>query len=143
MVIVYDVLSEIEKLGYEADGLLDELVYQVSNTGVEYEYHDEFYRMGFVGGMGGWTAEEILGECERYDIDLEEYKLEEEDQYNKKGKVMNLEMRLVREDGSVAKEEARLVQHIMKTPIGVKLTTPRAIKIVEHILTEWEMPKAK
>jgi len=47
---------------------------------------------------------------------------------------MNLEMRLVREDGSVAKEEARLVQHI---------TTPRAIKIVEHILTEWEMPKAK
>jgi len=79
MVIVYDVLSELEKLGYEADGLLDELVYQVSNTGVEYEYHDEFYRMGFVGGMGGWTAEEILGECERHDIDLEEYKLEEED----------------------------------------------------------------
>ena len=143
MVIVYDVLSEIEKLGYDSDSLLDELVYQVSNTGVEYEYHDEFYRIGFVGGMGGWTAEEILGECERYDIDLEEYKLEEEDQYNKKGKVMNLEMRLVREDGSVAKEEARLVQHIMKTPIGVKLTTPRAIKIVEHILTEWEMPKAK
>ena len=56
---------------------------------------------------------------------------------------MSLEMRLVHEDGSVAKEEARLVQHIMKTPIGVKLTTPRAIKIVEHILTEWEMPKAK
>ena len=35
--------------------------------------------MGFVGGMGGWTAEEILGECERHDIDLEGYKLEEED----------------------------------------------------------------
>ena len=56
---------------------------------------------------------------------------------------MSLEMRLVHEDGSVAKEEARLVQHIMKTPIGVKLTTPRAIKIVEHILTEWTMPKYK
>ena len=56
---------------------------------------------------------------------------------------MNLEMRLVREDGSMAKDEARLVQHIMKTPIGVRITTPRAIKIVEHILTEWEMPKAK
>ena len=80
MVIVYDVLSEIEKLGYEADGLLDELVYQVSNTGVEYEYHDEFYRMGFVGGMGGWTAEEILSECERHDMDLEEYKLEEDEE---------------------------------------------------------------
>ena len=140
---VYDVEAVLQEQGYDSDGLLDELVYQVSNTGVEYEYHDEFYRIGFVGGMGGWTAEEILSECERYDIDLEEYKLEEEDQYNKKGKVMNLEMRLVREDGSVAKEEARLVQHIMKTPIGVKLTTPRAIKIVEHILTEWEMPKAK
>ena len=140
---IYDVEAVLQEQGYDSDGLLDELVYQVSNTGVEYEYHDEFYRMGFVGGIGGWTAEEILGECERYDIDLEEYKLEEEDQYNKKGKVMNLEMRLVREDGSVAKEEARLVQHIMKTPIGVKLTTPRAIKIVEHILTEWEMPKAK
>ena len=57
---------------------------------------------------------------------------------------MSLEMRLVhKDDGSVAEEEARLVQHIMKTPIGVKITTPRAIKIVEHILTEWEMPKAK
>ena len=54
---------------------------------------------------------------------------------------MNLEMKLVREDGSLAEEEAKLVQHIMKTPIGVKLTTPRAIKIVEHILTEWTMPK--
>ena len=140
---VYDVEAVLQEQGYDSDGLLDELVYQVSNTGVEYEYHDEFYRIGFVGGMGGWTAEEILSECERYDIDLEEYKLEEEDQYNKKGKVMNLEMRLVREDGSVAKEEARLVQHIMKTPIGVKLTTPRAIKIVEHILTEWTMPKYK
>ena len=47
---------------------------------------------------------------------------------------MNLEMKLVREDGSLAYEEAKLVQHIMKTPIGVKLTTPRAIKIVEHML---------
>lgn len=56
---------------------------------------------------------------------------------------MNLEMKLVREDGSLAYEEAKLVQHIMKTPIGVRITTPRAIKIVEHILTEWEMPKAK
>ena len=141
----YDVEAVLQEQGYDSDGLLDELVYQVSNTGVEYEYHDEFYRMGFVGGIGGWTAEEILSECERHDIDLEEYKLEEEDQYNNstKGIAMNLEMKLVREDGSLAEEEARLVQHIMKTPIGVKLTTPRAIKIVEHILTEWEMPKAK
>ena len=139
----YDVEAVLQEQGYDSDSLLDELVYQVSNTGVEYEYHDEFYRMGFVGGIGGWTAEEILSECERYDIDLEEYKLEEEDQYNNstKGIAMNLEMKLVREDGSLAEEEARLVQHIMKTPIGVKLTTPRAIKIVEHILTEWTMPK--
>ncbi len=139
----YDVEAVLQEQGYDSDGLLDELVYQVSNTGVEYEYHDEFYRMGFVGGIGGWTAEEILSECERHDIDLEEYKLEEEDQYNNstKGIAMNLEMKLVREDGSLAEEEARLVQHIMKTPIGVKLTTPRAIKIVEHILTEWTMPK--
>ena len=141
----YDVEAVLQEQGYDSDSLLDELVYQVSNTGVEYEYHDEFYRMGFVGGIGGWTAEEILSECERHDIDLEEYKLEEEDQYNNstKGIAMNLEMKLVREDGSLAEEEARLVQHIMKTPIGVKLTTPRAIKIVEHILKEWEMPKAK
>ena len=141
----YDVEAVLQEQGYDSDSLLDELVYQVSNTGVEYEYHDEFYRMGFVGGIGGWTAEEILSECERHDIDLEEYKLEEEDQYNNstKGIAMNLEMKLVREDGSLAEEEARLVQHIMKTPIGVRLTTPRAIKIVEHILKEWEMPKAK
>ena len=142
---VYDVEAVLQEQGYDSDGLLDELVYQVSNTGVEYEYQDEFYRMGFVGGMGGWTAEEILSECERHDIDLEEYKLKEEDQYNNstKGIAMNLEMKLVREDGSLAYEEAKLVQHIMKTPIGVKLTTPRAIKIVEHILTEWTMPKYK
>ena len=141
----YDVEAVLQEQGYDSDSLLDELVYQVSNTGVEYEYHDEFYRMGFVGGYGGWTAEEILSECERHDIDLEEYKLEEEDQYNNstKGIAMNLEMKLVREDGSLAEDEARLVQHIMKTPIGVRLTTPRAIKIVEHILKEWEMPKAK
>lgn len=56
---------------------------------------------------------------------------------------MGLEYKLVRKDGSVAEEEARLVQHIMKTPIGVKLTTPRAIKIVEHILTEYKMPSVK
>tara|TARA_R110001583_G_C5625957_1_gene406626 strand:- start:1374 stop:1544 length:171 start_codon:yes stop_codon:yes gene_type:complete len=56
---------------------------------------------------------------------------------------MSLDFKLVREDGSVAEEEARLVQHIMKTPIGVKLTTPRAVKIVEHILTEWNMPHKK
>ena len=77
--VVYDALDELEKLGYNGDGLIDELVYQVSNAGVEYEYHDNFYRMGFVGGDDGWTAEEILSECERYDIDLEEYKLEEEE----------------------------------------------------------------
>ena len=142
---VYDVEAVLQEQGYDSDGLLDELVYQVSNTGVEYEYHDEFYRMGFVGGMGGWTAEEILGMCEDEEIDLKEYKLEEEDQYNNstKGIAMNLEMKLVREDGSLAYEEAKLVQHIMKTPIGVKLTTPRASKIVEHILTEWTMPKYK
>ena len=51
----------------------------ISNAGGEYEYHDNFYRMGFVGGDEGWTAEEILGECERYGIDLEDYKLDEEE----------------------------------------------------------------
>ena len=80
MAKIYDVEGELEKLGYDFDALLDELIYQVSNTGVEYEYHDEFYRMGFVGGYGGWTAEEILSECERYDMDLEEYKLEEDEE---------------------------------------------------------------
>ena len=77
--VIYDALDELEKQGYDGDSLVAELVYQVSNAGVEYEYHDNFYRMGFVGGDGGWTAEEILSECERYDIDLEEYKLEEEE----------------------------------------------------------------
>ena len=76
---VYDPIDELEKQGYDGDSLVDELVYQVSNAGVEYEYHDNFYRMGFVGGDEGWTAEEILGECEIYGIDLEDYKLDEEE----------------------------------------------------------------
>ena len=75
---VYDAVAELEKQGYDGDSLVDELVYQ-SSKGVLPDFHENFYRMGFVGGDGGWTAEEILGECERYDIDLEEYKLEEED----------------------------------------------------------------
>lgn len=76
---VYDPVDELEKQGYDGDSLVDELVYQSSNAGVLPDFHDNFYRMGFVGGNEGWTAEEILGECERYDIDLEEHKLEEED----------------------------------------------------------------
>ena len=56
---------------------------------------------------------------------------------------MTLEYKLVREDGSLAEDEASLVQTIMKTPIGVKITTPRAVAIVGTILKEWEMPKPK
>ena len=31
---IYDVESELEKLGYDFDALIDELVYQISNLGV-------------------------------------------------------------------------------------------------------------
>ena len=57
MAKIYDVEGELEKLGYDFEALLEEL-----------------------GGYGGWTAEEILSECERHDIDLEEYKLEEDEE---------------------------------------------------------------
>ena len=33
----YDVEAVLQEQGYDSDSLLDELVYQVSNTGVEYE----------------------------------------------------------------------------------------------------------
>ena len=79
MAQIYDVEGELEKLGYDFDALIDELVYQISNLGVQWEYNDEAYRGHLTGGDGGWTAEEILDECERCDIDLEEYKLEDED----------------------------------------------------------------
>ena len=56
---------------------------------------------------------------------------------------MSLDFKLVREDGSVAEEEARLAQTIMNTQLGITLTAPRAFKIAEKILTEWEMPHKK
>ena len=76
---IYNVEDELEKLGYDFDALIDELVYKISNLGVQWEYNDEAYRGFLIGGEEGWTAEEILDECKRCDIDLEEYKLEEED----------------------------------------------------------------
>ena len=33
---VYDVEAELEELGYDTDALLDEIVYQVSNLGVQW-----------------------------------------------------------------------------------------------------------
>ena len=77
--VVYDALSELEKLGYRADDLIDELVFQISNLGVQWEYNDEAYRGHLTGESQGWTAEEILDEAERCGVDLEEYKLEEEE----------------------------------------------------------------
>ena len=76
---IYDVEGELEKLGYDFDALIDELVYQISNLGVQWEYNDEAFRGFIVGGETGWTAQEILMEAENVGMDLEEYKLDEED----------------------------------------------------------------
>ena len=69
----YNVEKELERLGYDSGRLIDKLVFEVTNLGMEYYQHNEFYRQGFVGGKG-MTAEEILDECKEYEIDLEEYK---------------------------------------------------------------------
>ena len=76
---VYDVEAELEELGYDVDALLDEIVYQVSNLGVQWEYNDEAIRGHLTGESQGWTAEEILDEADRCGVDLEEYKLDEEE----------------------------------------------------------------
>jgi len=76
---VYDVEAELEKLSYDFDALIDELVYQISNLGVQWEYNDEAYRGFLIGGESGWTAEEILMEAENLGVDLEEYKEEDEE----------------------------------------------------------------
>lgn len=76
---VYDPVDELEKRGYDADALLDEIVYQVSNLGVQWEYNDEAVRGHLTGESQGWTAEEILDEGDRCGVDLEEYKLDEEE----------------------------------------------------------------
>ena len=77
---VYDVEVELEKLGYDYDALLEELIYRITNQGVLWENNDEAYRNFLTGKAGeGRSAEEILGMCEDEEIDLEEYKLEEED----------------------------------------------------------------
>ena len=69
----YNVEKELERLGYDSGRLIDKLVFEVTNLGMEYYQHNEFYRQGFVGGKG-MTAEEILDECKEHEIDLEEYK---------------------------------------------------------------------
>tara|TARA_B100001029_G_scaffold175958_1_gene178156 strand:+ start:145 stop:636 length:492 start_codon:yes stop_codon:yes gene_type:complete len=69
----YNVEKELERLGYDSGRLIDKLVFEVTNLGMEYYQHNEFYRQGFVGGKG-MTAEEILDECKEYEIDLDEYK---------------------------------------------------------------------
>tara|TARA_R110000751_G_scaffold197009_1_gene302180 strand:+ start:53 stop:244 length:192 start_codon:yes stop_codon:yes gene_type:complete len=63
---------------------------------------------------------------------------------------MALEIEIVNKDGKVRKQivsssegEARLAQTIMNTQLGITLTAPRAFKIAEKILTEWEMPHKK
>ena len=76
---VYNVQEELESQGYDFDNLIDELVYQISNLGVQWEYNDEAFRGFIVGGETGWTAEEILMEAENLGMELEGYKLEEED----------------------------------------------------------------
>ena len=76
---VYNVQEELESQGYDFDNLIDELVYQISNLGVQGEYNDEAFRGFIVGGETGWTAEEILMEAENVGVDLEEYKEEEEE----------------------------------------------------------------
>ena len=76
---VYDPVDELEELGYDADALLDEIVYQVSNLGVQWEYNDEAVRGHLTGESQGWTAEEILDEGERCGVDLEDYKKEDEE----------------------------------------------------------------
>ena len=77
---VYDVEVELEKLGYDYDALLEELIYRITNQGVLWENNDEAYRNFLTVKAGeGRSAEEILGMCEDEEIDLKEYKLEEED----------------------------------------------------------------
>ena len=76
---VYNVQEELESLGYDFDNLIDELVYQISNLGVQWEYNDEAVRGHLTGESQGWTAEEILDEGDRCGVDLEEYKLDEEE----------------------------------------------------------------
>ncbi len=66
---------ELTEAGYDADGFIDELVYQISNLGVQWEYNDEAYRKY----LQEYTLEEILNEAESVEMDIEEYKLEEED----------------------------------------------------------------
>ena len=55
------------------------MVNNISNLGVQWEYNDEAFRGFIVGGETGWTAEEILMEAENLGMELEGYKLEEED----------------------------------------------------------------
>ena len=76
---IYDAVAELEKQGYDADALLDEVVHQINNLGIQWEYNDEAIRGHLTGESQGWTAEEILDEGERCGVDLEEYKEEDEE----------------------------------------------------------------
>ena len=71
----FDVESELTEAGYDPDGFLDELVYQISNLGVQWEYNDEAYRKY----LQEYTLEEILNEAESVEMDIEEYKLDEDE----------------------------------------------------------------
>lgn len=76
---VYDVESELENLGYRADDLVEEVVFQINNLGIQWEYIDDAIRGHLTGESQGWTAEEILDEGERCGVDLEDYKKEDEE----------------------------------------------------------------
>tara|TARA_R110002020_G_scaffold168608_1_gene357439 strand:+ start:746 stop:1006 length:261 start_codon:yes stop_codon:yes gene_type:complete len=71
----FDVEGELTEAGYDADGFLDELVYQISNLGVQWEYNDEAYKKY----LQEYTLEEILNEAESVEMDIEEYKLDEDE----------------------------------------------------------------
>ena len=71
----FDVESELTEAGYDPDGFLDELVYQISNLGVQWEYNDEAYKKY----LQDYTLEEILNEAESVEMDIEEYKLDEDE----------------------------------------------------------------
>ncbi len=65
---------ELTEAGYDADGFIDELVYQISNLGVQWEYNDEAYRKY----LEDWTLEELMSEADTHGMDTEEFKEVEE-----------------------------------------------------------------
>ena len=72
MTVYKDNEEALEGLGYDSEELMDELVDRVSSHSFTYEYHNQFYRMGF----SEWSCSEIIDECIREGIDLKKYKQE-------------------------------------------------------------------